>query len=83
MVKAVKNALLVTCDVPLKTFLVWKNERQSEKFIQQEIDDTHLLITDDGAMRDKLYEWLTKWHDENSYAPAEEFLDIDEEDLLA
>lgn len=43
MVTAV-NGSIVTCDVPVKEFLLWLDEGQAEKFIIIDLDETHLFI---------------------------------------
>ncbi|KAL8283737.1 hypothetical protein RQP46_005532 [Phenoliferia psychrophenolica] len=52
MVKATKG-VLVTCDPAVKQILLQLDETGTERFIIQELDDTHVLISADSVERIK------------------------------
>lgn len=58
--------VLVSCDVPIKEFLVWLSENQNNaSFIIEDVDDTHVFVTEAAVpfiMRE-----LEKLYDENQY----------------
>jgi len=66
MVAALKGVLL-SCDVPIKQYLLSINEQlpNSEKFVIYDLDDTHLLVQPNAT--DMLNEKLQKFHDQNTF----------------
>jgi hypothetical protein len=79
----VEKGLLLKCDKPLRQYLIHLNMSVADKFIITEnAGEMHLFVTNAPGMKERLADWLTKWHDENSYAPPGEGIDDDEEDEL-
>ncbi len=61
--------VLVTCDIPIKQFLLWLDEKKDgfgRRFIISDLDDTHLFIKADAVqfIRDE----LDKLFEENQYS---------------
>lgn len=65
MVSAVVG-LLVTCDIPVKEFLLWLDEQQTEKFIITDLDETHLFVKESSLPF--LQAELNKLYEENQYS---------------
>lgn len=38
------SGALITCDIPIKEFLIWLDEKQSEKFIIADLDESYLFV---------------------------------------
>ncbi|KAM0756215.1 nucleotide excision repair TFIIH subunit [Meredithblackwellia eburnea MCA 4105] len=68
MVKATKG-VLVTCDPAVKQILLQLDETGNERFIIQELDDTHVLISADSVERIK--EDLQIELEKNNYTQVE------------
>jgi len=68
MVKAMQGVLL-KCDIPTKVYIVTLNQQKepSEKFILEDLDDTHLFV------QPTVVEWLKtqlkEFQDQNTYQP--------------
>lgn len=60
------HGLLVTCDIPVKEFLLWLDESQPRKFIVFDLDATHLFVKNDAM--EFLQEELNKLYEENQYS---------------
>lgn len=60
--------VLVTCDIPIKEYLVWLNENQSSArgFIIEDLDATHLFVTE--AALPFIMRELDKLYEENQYS---------------
>ena len=66
---------LVTCDVPIKQFILHLDEQQQreagwDSFVVQDLDETHLLVQEErlAFIQDK----LTDLQDSNAYQRTEE-----------
>lgn len=57
--------VLVTCDIPVKEFLLWLDESQHRKFIVMDLDETHLFVQEGSV--EFLQEELNKLYEENQY----------------
>lgn len=60
------SGLLITCDIPVKEFLLWLDERQLDKFIITDLDETHLFVRE--GCREFLEDELNKLYEENQYS---------------
>lgn len=58
--------LLVSCDIPVKEFLLWLDESQHNKFIIMDLDETHLFVQESALPF--LQEELNKLYEENQYS---------------
>jgi TFIIH basal transcription factor complex TTD-A subunit len=58
------SGLLLTCDPPMKQFIMHLNDKKSadKKFIIEDVDATHLLIK--GEVRDEISRKVDEWMDE-------------------
>jgi TFIIH basal transcription factor complex TTD-A subunit len=61
--------VLVSCDIPVKQFLLWLDDQQDgvgTRFIITDLDDTHLFVKEDAIslLRDE----LNKLYEENQYS---------------
>lgn len=65
MVSAVPGTL-VTCDVPVKQFLLWLHETKPEKFILFDLDESHLLVQSRAI--DYIRKELNELYEENQYS---------------
>lgn len=65
MVSAVVG-LLVTCDIPVKEFLLWLDEQQEHKFVIRDLDETHLFVQLSSLAF--VQEELNKLYEENQYS---------------
>lgn len=60
------HGLLVTCDVPVKEFLLWLDSQQIDKFIISDLDETHLFVQERSLSF--LQAELNKLYEENQYS---------------
>lgn len=60
------SGTLVTCDIPVKEFLIWLDEGQASKFIIVDLDETHLFIHTRAVQFVK--DELNKLYEENQYS---------------
>lgn len=58
--------VLVSCDIPVKEFLLWLNESQSRKFVITDLDETHLFVH--SYCLKFLEDELNKLYEENQYS---------------
>lgn len=58
--------VLVTCDIPVKEFLLFLDENQGQKFIITDLDSTHLFIRENAVPFVK--EELNKLYEVNQYS---------------
>lgn len=58
--------VLVTCDVPVKEFLIYLDEQQVDKFIITDLDATHLFIRESAVQF--LKDELNKLYEVNQYS---------------
>lgn len=65
MVNAVTGTM-VTCDIPVKEFLLWLNDTKPEKFIIFDLDEAHLLIH--TRTIDYVRNQLNELYEENQYS---------------
>lgn len=65
MVSAVQG-VLVTCDIPVKEFLVFLDENQPTRFIINDLDETHLFVR--TSCVSYLEKELDKLYEENQYS---------------
>ena len=72
-----KRGVLVACDIPLKQFLRFLNQQHKPSFIIDEgLDGTHLLITNDVKVQKFLKQKIREWQRSNMYiARIEEDID--------
>lgn len=61
---------------------MYKNEQEPLKFILEDVDEKHLLISNDDELLMKIYDWILDWTEKNSYTPDEDSID-DDDALLA
>lgn len=60
--------MFVCSDAALKEYLVWLDKQSTFKpFIIHELDQTHLFITADPTIQQKLQQKIDDWHDANSF----------------
>lgn len=57
--------LLISCDVPVKEFLLHLDEGQMTKFIITDLDETHLFVKESAVEMIKIE--LNKLYEENQY----------------
>jgi len=52
------RGVFITCDIPIKEFLCWLNDEEDGKIILEDLDDTHLFVTEESIpfIRKKLEE---------------------------
>jgi hypothetical protein len=69
--KPAPSGYLVSCDIPMKQFILKLNDEKTseKKFILEDIDDTHLLI--EGKAREEIRRAVEEWMDENIWSSAE------------
>lgn len=60
------TGLLVTCDIPVKVFLRWLDDQQTEKFIITDLDETHLFVQERSLPF--LQDELNKLYEVNQYS---------------
>lgn len=60
------SGLLVTCDIPVKEFLLWLDSQQADKFIISDLDETHLFVRERSLPF--LQAELNKLYEENQYS---------------
>ncbi|CAG0925773.1 unnamed protein product [Notodromas monacha] len=60
----VSKGVLVTCDPPMRQFLIWLDEKEKlgRKFILLDLDSTHLFISADvvNELMEKVDEWMDR-----------------------
>jgi TFIIH basal transcription factor complex TTD-A subunit len=66
---ASEPGVLVSCDIPVKQFLLWLDEQQDgrgTRFIITDLDDSHVFVKADAVtiIRDE----LNKLYEENQYS---------------
>lgn len=58
--------LLLTCDTPVKEFLIWLDEQQTHKFILVDLDESHLFVEE--TCLNFLRQELDKLYEQNQYS---------------
>lgn len=69
--KPAPSGFLVSCDIPMKQFILKLNDDKAseKKFILEDIDDTHLLI--EGRAKEEIRRAVEEWMDENIWSSTE------------
>ena len=52
------RGVFITCDIPIKEFLLHLNRQEDGKIVLEDLDDTHLFVTEESIpfIRQKLDE---------------------------
>lgn len=57
--------VLISCDIPVKQFLLHVDEKEMGKFIISDLDETHVLVKESAL--DYIKSQLDKLYEENQY----------------
>ena len=66
---ASEPGVLVSCDIPVKQFLLWLDDQQENngsRFIITDLDDTHVFVKEDAVKL--IREELNRLYEENQYS---------------
>jgi TFIIH basal transcription factor complex TTD-A subunit len=66
---ASEPGVLVSCDIPVKQFLLWLDEQQDAggtRFIITDLDDTHVFVKSDAVTL--IRQELNRLYEENQYS---------------
>jgi TFIIH basal transcription factor complex TTD-A subunit len=66
---ASEPGVLVSCDIPVKQFLLWLDDQQENngsRFIITDLDDTHVFVKEDAVAL--IREELNRLYEENQYS---------------
>jgi len=53
--------VLVTCDAPMKQFILYLNEKEGQKFVLADLDSTHVVVRNDATVLTLIKEQVAKY----------------------